>query len=69
MEPAFSEIAVLDAAGNRVDDGAPARSGGDAASLVAGLKPLHPGTYLVRWHVVATDTHRTEGSFRFTVTP
>lgn len=37
--------------------------------LVAGLAMLMPGSYRVSWHVVSTDTHRTEGSFTFTVKP
>lgn len=35
--------------------------------LVAGLPMLMPGSYRVKWHVVSADTHRTEGSFTFTV--
>jgi len=31
--------------------------------------PLKPGTYLVSWHVVSVDTHRTSGTYKFTVTP
>ena len=31
------------------------------------LKSLSPGTYRVRWHVLSVDTHKTEGSFTFTV--
>lgn len=30
---------------------------------------LAPGTYVVTWHVVSVDTHRTSGSYRFTVAP
>lgn len=33
------------------------------------LRPLSPGTYVVRWRVVSVDTHRTSGSYRFTVSP
>ena len=42
---------------------------GDSAhrELVAGLPMLVPGNYRVKWHVVSVDTHRTEGSFTFTV--
>lgn len=42
---------------------------GDSArrELVAGLPMLMPGNYRVKWHVVSADTHRTEGSFTFTV--
>ena len=68
VEPAFSTIVVTDAAGTRVDDGRP-HAGAVETRLVVGLKPLAPGRYLVAWRVVATDTHRTEGSFSFTVTP
>lgn len=30
---------------------------------------LKPGVYVVSWHVVSVDTHHTQGSFKFTVTP
>ncbi len=30
---------------------------------------LKPGVYVVRWHVVSVDTHRTSGSYKFTVEP
>ena len=33
----------------------------------AGLRSLSSGTYRVRWHVLSVDTHRTEGSFTFSV--
>ena len=28
---------------------------------------LKPGSYTVTWHVLSVDTHRTEGSYHFTV--
>jgi methionine-rich copper-binding protein CopC len=31
--------------------------------------PLGAGTYTVHWHVVSVDTHRTEGTYAFTVKP
>ena len=31
------------------------------------LRPLPPGTYKVNWHVLSVDTHKTEGSYSFTV--
>jgi len=37
--------------------------------LTGKVTRLIPGTYRVRWHVVSADTHRTEGSFAFTVRP
>ncbi len=67
VEPTFSTIAVTDAAGARVDTGPAHLDGGDARLAVA-LKPIAPGLYRVTWRATATDTHRTEGSFTFTVT-
>lgn len=68
IEPAFSRLAVEDAAGASVDTGAVA-VGADGTALSVGLRALPPGTYLVRWRVTAIDTHHTEGTFRFTVAP
>jgi methionine-rich copper-binding protein CopC len=28
---------------------------------------LAPGNYTVKWHVTSVDTHKTQGSFSFTV--
>jgi methionine-rich copper-binding protein CopC len=68
-EPRFSNIEVRDAAGTRVDR-QDLRLGPDGdKTLAVGLPSLPPGTYLVRWQVLSVDTHRTEGSFRFTVAP
>lgn len=67
VEPRFSAIEVQDAVGKRVDKGSVQRAG-DAALAVA-LGPVPPGTYKVTWHATATDTHKTEGSFSFTVAP
>ncbi len=68
VEPAFSVIAVQDASGASVSAGA-AHLGGDGAHLAVALKPLAAGTYTVRWRVTSVDTHKTEGSFSFTVRP
>lgn len=68
VEPGFSSIRVTDARGAQVDDGTVHPEAGDT-HLAVGLKPLAPGRYTVSWHVVATDTHRTEGTFSFTVAP
>ena len=39
----------------------------DGRTLVASLAaPLRPGSYLIAWHVVSSDTHRMAGSLRFT---
>jgi methionine-rich copper-binding protein CopC len=67
LEARFSSIEVKDAAGKRVDDGKPHSEGGDAKRLSVGVAKLAPGVYTVDWHATSVDTHRTEGSFHFTV--
>ena len=69
VEPKFSTIQVQDATGARVDSGDVQAAAGDDRRLTVGLKPLRPGTYKVTWRVTATDTHKTEGSYAFTVAP
>ena len=66
VEPQFSTITVQDASGARVDAGGVQLAGGDT-HLAVGLKPLQPGTYKVIWHATAVDTHKTEGTYSFTV--
>jgi methionine-rich copper-binding protein CopC len=68
IEAGFSSIAVQDASGAPVSAGE-ARSDGDKAHLAVGLKPLSPGAYKVIWHATSVDTHKTEGTFTFTVAP
>jgi methionine-rich copper-binding protein CopC len=69
VEPAFSRIEVQNAAGASVTDGAPATEPNDPTHFFIKLKPITPGTYTVIWHVTSVDTHKTQGTFHFTVTP
>jgi hypothetical protein len=64
LEAGFSSVEVTDANGARVDQGKPQVSGN---TMRVGLKSLAQGTYRVRWHVLSVDTHKTEGSFTFSV--
>jgi copper resistance protein C len=63
LEPAFSGATVVNASGQRVDT--VARASG--TTLQISLKPLPPGTYKVNWHVLSVDTHKTQGSYSFSV--
>jgi methionine-rich copper-binding protein CopC len=63
IEPKFSGAEIRNAAGTRVDTGADVS--GKAMHLSIGA--LAPGTYSVSWHVTSVDTHKTHGSFSFTV--
>jgi methionine-rich copper-binding protein CopC len=69
LEPRFSSIAVRDAAGTRMDKGDLQSGQNDPKRLVIGLSPLPPGTYKVIWQATSVDTHRTEGSYSFSIQP
>jgi methionine-rich copper-binding protein CopC len=64
LEAGFSSVQVTDGNGARVDQGKAQVSGN---TMRVGLKSLSAGTYRVRWHALSVDTHKTEGSFTFTV--
>ena len=64
LEAAFSSADVTDSTGARVDDG---KSQVNGNMIRIALKTLSPGSYRVHWRVVSVDTHRSEGSFMFTV--
>jgi methionine-rich copper-binding protein CopC len=64
LEPAFSGVAVTDDAGRSVTAGPPS-AGSNRMSVP--LEPLKPGTYRVMWHALSIDTHRTQGSYTFTI--
>jgi methionine-rich copper-binding protein CopC len=64
LEAAFSSVEVTDGNGARVDQGKAVISGN---TMRVGLKSLPAGTYHVRWRALSVDTHKTEGSFTFSV--
>ena len=64
LEAAFSSVQVTGPNGARVDAGKPQISGN---TMHVGLKAAGTGTYHVRWHALSVDTHKTEGSFTFSV--
>jgi copper resistance protein C len=64
LDPNASGVTVTDAAGHDMEA---AQAEIRDASMRVALKPLKPGSYHVSWHAVSTDTHRTEGSYDFTV--
>lgn len=64
LEPAFSSVTVTNAAGQRVDTGKPRVSG---SQMSVSLRPGGSGTYHVKFHVLSTDTHTTDGNFTFQV--
>jgi len=68
VEPRFSSVTLTDEDGTKVPGDKPALDPADSTVFVLHLPaPLRAGRYKVDWHVVSVDTHRTEGSFGFTV--
>jgi copper resistance protein C len=64
LEPAFSKLQVFDANGVEVDKKDTKVNG---STMMVSLPKLAAGKYRVSWQVVAVDTHRTAGTFDFTI--
>lgn len=66
LEPKFSMISVTNASGHVVNKEA-SSVGADTKVMTVDLPPLAPGVYTVHWVGVSTDTHRSQGEYKFTV--
>jgi copper resistance protein C len=64
LEPAFSKLKVFNVNGAEVDKNDTKVSGN---IMVVSLPKLPAGTYHVSWQVVSVDTHKTSGTFDFTI--
>jgi copper resistance protein C len=70
LVPAFARVQIATAGGAPVAAGKAMLDPADPRTLHVRLsQPLKPGAYKVTWHVVSVDTHRTDGSYAFTVAP
>lgn len=69
VEPKFSRIEVQDSSGKRVDRNDAHTAPNDNKLFSVGLTSVPAGNYKVIWHATAVDTHKTEGTFQFTVKP
>ncbi|MGA2053204.1 MAG: copper homeostasis periplasmic binding protein CopC [Opitutales bacterium] len=68
LEPAFSKLTVSDAQGKEVDKKDAHVDDKNKALFIVSLPAgLPAGAYTVNWHAVASDTHKTQGTFKFTV--
>ena len=63
----FCQVTLRGPADAAIRIGPPRAAPGHPRTLLVRLPPLPPGPYRVTWRAVARDTHRTAGSFRFTV--
>lgn len=67
VEPKFTGLTLAGPSGEAAL-GTPALEPGHGATLVVPVaKPLAPGAYTVKWHALSTDSHKTQGTFSFTV--
>ena len=69
IEPAYSRVHVLDAAGRRVDLGDSTVDPANRTQLRVSLPALSAGRYRVAWRVLSVDSHVTEGDFSFRLAP
>ncbi|WP_110710455.1 copper homeostasis periplasmic binding protein CopC [Salinicola sp. CR57] len=69
LELPFSGIELVDADGNAVELGETTLDDDDKTLVAPVTEPLDPGHYEVQWHVLSVDGHKTEGDYRFDVTP
>ena|SRR5579863_3197193 len=63
LEPAFSTVEVIGPNGSSI--GGKAQVSGN--TMRVGIKAAGPGAYHVHWQALSVDTHKTQGSFSFTV--
>jgi methionine-rich copper-binding protein CopC len=69
IEPVFSGIDLAAADGTPVPVTVALDPADDKTLIATPAHPLAPNDYRLQWHVVSVDTHRTQGSFGFTVKP
>ncbi len=70
LEAKFTTVKVTGPGATSVAAGGLTLDAQNAALLIVPLRaPLVAGTYKVEWHAVSTDTHKTQGSYSFSIKP
>lgn len=69
IDPEFSSLEVFNSEGKRVDRNDARLAPHNARQFIVDVLSLVPGTYKVVWSVTAVDTHKTHGSYDFTIAP
>lgn len=68
VEPAFSGVTLTGPHNKAIATGPVSVASGNDRQLTVPLRAeLTPGDYRVDWHVVSVDSHKTQGSYRFSV--
>lgn len=65
----FCTVTVKGPDGKQVQTAKPQPVPGHEDELSVKLHIIAPGKYTVTWHALSQDTHKTQGSFSFTVSP
>ncbi|MCW8309068.1 copper resistance protein CopC [Acidiphilium sp. PA] len=66
----FSGVVVREPNGKQISHGTATLAPGNAKTLIVPLRESHrAGRYTVLWHALASDGHRTKGSYSFQVKP
>lgn len=72
VEEKFTKISITSTVGGKTEVEAATISTDPADKkilIVTPTAPLAAGRYKVEWHAVSVDTHKSEGSYSFTVSP
>jgi len=67
LEVPFCTVTVTGPAGAQVQTARPRPVPGEPAEIAVPVHITAPGTYKVSWHALSVDTHKTQGTFSFTV--
>ena len=67
VQPKFCTVIVTDSAGIRADTSAPQAVPGHGNELSVPVHFPKAGKYTVKWRALSVDTHKTHGTFSFTV--
>ena len=67
LDPKFSSLHLTNQGGTAISKASSAVSSSDPKRITLELPTLPSGVYVVHWVSVATDGHRLEGTYKFTV--
>lgn len=67
LEPRYSSLTLSDEAGNKVEVVKTEVGPEDPKQIIATLKPLAAGRYIIKYRVLSVDGHVVQDQFAFTV--
>ena len=67
VQPKFCTVTVVDGMGMHAETGKPEKVPGHGDELTVPVHFQVGGIYTVTWHALSVDTHKTHGTYSFTV--